>query len=79
MKQVQIDINKALSICIKNKVIVYPVMSGRRFKIQVNDNGSLTTYDKEIAGDKVSNAQSKVYKYHALKILNNANKTIEKK
>ena len=75
MKPVQIDINKAISVCIKHGVLVYPVPSGNRFKIQVKSPNELITYDKEIDGKFVANAQNKTYKYHALKILDDANKT----
>ena len=77
MKALKIDINTAMSICIRNGVKVFPIPSGKKFKIQVDKNGTLITYDKEIDGKLVANAMNKTYKYWGLKILNNAKQTKE--
>ena len=70
------DISKAMSICLRNGVTVYPVISGRMFKIEVNDNNKLNRYSKEIGQKEISKAQSDTYKYHAIKILNDKNNAV---
>lgn len=53
-KQLQLDISKAMSICLKHNIKVYPVVSGHMFKIEVDDNGNLTRYNKEISGKEIA-------------------------
>ena len=77
MSTLQIDINTAMSICIRNGIRVYPVPSGRKFKIEVDNNGTKIIYDKEIEGKYVANAHNKTYKHWALKILSNAKSSQE--
>lgn len=64
-----IDINTATAICIRNGITIYPVVSGRLFKVQVNDNGKIINGNKEYAGKLVANAVGKAYKYYANKII----------
>ncbi|CAL2084075.1 hypothetical protein [Tenacibaculum sp. 190524A02b] len=68
MKSVRIDINTAMSICIRNGVKVFPVVKGRGFVINVEDNGKIIEYDKLVDSSKVATAMTKVYKHFALKI-----------
>ena len=75
-KKLQMDISKAMSICLRHGVTVYPVVSGRMFKIEVNDNNKLKRYTKEIGPKEISKAQSDTYKYHAIKILNDKNNAV---
>ena len=64
-----IDINTAMSICLRNGIKVYPVINGRMFQIEVDDNGKITKFDKLVDGKSVANAQSKTYRHYALLIL----------
>ena len=68
-KKLQLDISKAMSICIKNGLKVYPVAVGRRFKIEVDNNGTIKRYDKEINAHKINKALSATYKYFAIMFL----------
>ncbi|WP_435263873.1 hypothetical protein [Tenacibaculum sp. nBUS_03] len=61
----RIDINKAMAICLRNGVKVYPVVKGRSFVIHVEDNGKVIQYDKQVDSSKVANAMIKVYKHFA--------------
>jgi len=63
------SIDIAMGLCVRNGIKVYPIVSGKSFKIQVDDNGKLITYPKEIKQADVSSAQSKTYKYFAAKIV----------
>jgi hypothetical protein len=65
------DINKAMSICFKNGVKIYPVLSGRHHKIQVESNGKKQPpYDKILRNFKeVNDAMTSTYFYCAEKIL----------
>ena len=45
------NISEAMSICFKNKTKVYPIVFGRKFKIQIDVNGQKTTY-REILSSK---------------------------
>lgn len=80
-KKLQLDISKAMSICLKHGIKVYPVLNRvKKFVIEVDDNGSITTYEKEVTGSEINVAQSKTYKYYAERIINkkvNANSTKE--
>lgn len=69
VKELNIGISKAISICLKAGVKVYPVNINRHFKIEVNDNGNLIRYDKIITQQQVNSAQSKTYKHWANVIL----------
>lgn len=63
------SIDVAMSLCIKNGIKVYPIVFGKYFKIQVDDNGKLITYPTVIKQAYVNSAQSKTYKYFATKIM----------
>lgn len=73
-KTLQIDISRAMSICLRSGIKVYPVTSGRKFKIEVNDNGSLTRYNKEVDTKHLNKAISKTYKHYAVEIMKTKNK-----
>ena len=65
------DINKAMGVCFKNGVKVYPVLSGRDHKIQVEINGKKQPpYNKILRNSKeVNDAMTSTYFYCAEKIL----------
>jgi len=71
VKELHIDINTAMSLCLRNGVKVYPVISGRKFKIQVDNNNKLKTYDAVVDSSKVANAMHKTYVAWAKLILKN--------
>lgn len=68
-KILQIDISKAISICLRRGIKVYPVVSDKKFKIEVNDNGKLKRYNKEVAVRELNKALSNTYKHFAVLIL----------
>jgi len=72
-KAVQIDISHAMGICIKNGIKVYPVPSGRNFKVEVDNNGVPTRYAKEVRQSEINKAVSDTYKYFAIKLINDRN------
>ena len=74
-KKMQIDISKAMSICLRNGVKVYPKVSGRKFKVEVDNKGEIIRYDKEVIGKELNKALSNTYKHFAKIILNDANKS----
>jgi len=79
-KQLQLDISKAMGICIKHGLKVYPVANGRNFKIEVDDNGKLIRYDKEVPTKEINKALSATYKHFAviyLKQKEDANSTVK--
>jgi len=62
MKELHIDINKAMSICIRNGVKVYPVPVGRLFAIEVDKGAAIPKrYDKLVSGKEVAAAVRKTY------------------
>ena len=69
LKELHIDISKAMSICIKHGLKVYPVPSGRMFKIEVDNNGTLKRYDKEVASKAINKALSNTYKHFAVQFI----------
>jgi len=70
IKQLKIDINHAMSICIRNGLKVYPVPIGSRFAIEV-DKGSATPkrYDVLVSSKEVHTAVRKTYIAYAKLIL----------
>ena len=62
VKELHIDINKAMSICIRNGVKVYPVPVGRMFAIEV-DKGEPTPkrYETLVSQKEVAAAVRKTY------------------
>jgi len=68
-KEINIEINKATSICIRNNIKVYPVAEGSRFKIEVDNNGEKIRYSKFVSGKEINVAMTKTYKHFALTIL----------
>ena len=69
VKELNIDINKAMSICIRNGVKVYPVPLGRLFAVEVDKPSGLKRYDKLINGKEVAAAVRKTYIAYAKLIL----------
>ena len=62
VKEKHIDINSAMSICIRNGVKVYPVPVGRSFAVEVDfSNGKLKRYDALVNGKEVAMAVRKTY------------------
>ena len=79
-KKLQIDISKAMSICLRNGVKVYPVISDNKFKVEVNNKGNIVRYNKEVVTKELNKALSTTYKYFAVQILKqqtDANSTIK--
>lgn len=60
-------ISKAMSICFKNSTKVYPIISGRKHKIQVDINGKKKTYPKELTASELNDALTKTYFFYANK------------
>ncbi|OCK44358.1 hypothetical protein BA195_06690 [Tenacibaculum soleae] len=66
----QIDINSAMSTCIRSGVKVYPVPVGRLFAIEVEKHdGSKKRYDELVTSKDVARAQRKTYIAYARLIL----------
>ena len=62
IKELNIDINKAMSICIRNGVKVYPVPVGRMFAIEVDKGAAIPKrYDQLVSGKEVAAAVRKTY------------------
>lgn len=74
VKELHIDINKAMSICIRNNVKVYPVPVGKQFVIEV-DNGleEPKRYDKTVSSNNVAAAVRKTYIAYAKSIIKEQN------
>lgn len=71
-KELHIDINKAMSVCIRNGVKVYPVPVGRMFAIEVDKgSGNLKRYDSLVSGKEVAAAVRKTYIAYSKLILKN--------
>lgn len=61
-KDLHIDINKAMSICIRNGVKIYPVPVGKKFAIEVDkSNAEPKRYDLLVSGKEVAAAVRKTY------------------
>lgn len=72
VKEIQLDINKAMSICIRNGVKVYPVPVGRLFAIEVDKGiGKPKRYANLVSSKDVSASQRKTYIAWAKQILKN--------
>lgn len=61
-------------ILIKNGIKVYPVGYSGKFKIQVDNNGKLKTFDKLITQGEVNEAINKTIKYYYDKLKENESK-----
>ena len=71
VKNLQLDINKAMSICVRHGVKVYPVPVGKLFLIEVDKgNGKIKRYNDSLVSSKnVATAQRKTYIAYAKQIL----------
>lgn len=70
LKEKHIDINKAMSICIRAGVRVYPVPIGRMFAIEVvNGPDKPKRYDKLVSSNDVAAAQRKTYIMYARSLI----------
>ena len=80
LKRLQMDISYAMSVCLRSGLKVYPVVTGRNFKIEIDDNGNLTRYNKEVNSKELNKAMSETYKYFAAKLITeqDANSTRQK-
>lgn len=68
--EVNIDINKAMSVCIRNGVKIYPVPVGRQFVIEVEQgSGEKRRYDKKVSSKEVAAAVRKTYIAYCKSIL----------
>lgn len=62
VKELHIDINTAMSICIKNGYQIFPFAVGKSFKIKVvKPDGSEVVYDKLVGSKEVAAAYRKTY------------------
>tara|TARA_R110002167_G_scaffold190638_1_gene392938 strand:+ start:11670 stop:11903 length:234 start_codon:yes stop_codon:yes gene_type:complete len=68
-KILKIDISKAMSICLRDGVRVYPIVSGRLFKIEVDNKGELKRYAKEVVAAELNKALATTYKHFAVEII----------
>lgn len=60
VKELHIDINKAMSICIRNGIKVYPVPIGRLFAVEVDKgSGEIKRYDSLVSSKEVAAAVRK--------------------
>lgn len=70
VKELHIDINKAMSICVRNGVKVYPVPVGGSFHIEVVNGTALPKrYEKKVSSKDVAAAVRKTYIAWAKSIL----------
>ena len=65
------DVSGFNYILIKNGIKVYPVGYSGKFKIQVDNNGKLKTFDKLITQGEVNEAINKTIKYYYDKLKEN--------
>ena len=66
------NINDAMCICFKNKLIVYPIIEKPGWKVEVNDqkNKKITIYKKIIKSSKdLNEAITKTYIFWAKKLI----------
>lgn len=63
------DINKAMQICFKNKIKIYPnyYKLYKSFRIVVNYNGKEKPIKKDVKPSEINNAIIKTYKFYAKK------------
>lgn len=62
VKQAQLDINTAMSICARNGVRVYPVTVGNMFAIEVvKETEKPKRYEELVSGKEVATAHRKTY------------------
>jgi len=69
---VEIDINKAISVCLKNNTKCYPIVlsKGLGFKIEVSIKDKIYTFDKRLKNNKEAIiAQEKTYIFYAKKYI----------
>ena len=70
IKEVHIDINKAMSVCIRNGVKVYPVPVGRMFAIEVEKGAAIPKrYERLVSSKEVASAVRKTYIAYSKAIL----------
>ena len=71
-REVHVDINKAMSVCIRNGVKVYPVPVGRMFAIEVEKGAAVPKrYDRLVSSKEVAAAVRKTYIAYSKVILKN--------
>lgn len=68
------DVSGFNYILIKNGIKVYPVGYSGKFKIQVDNNGKLKTFDKLITQGEVNEAINKTIRYYYDKLKENESK-----
>ena len=71
--EINIDINSAMSVCVRAGVIIYPIKKGDKFGVEVNDNELVITGRKEYGTKEIANACNKAYKYYAKKLIRKQN------
>jgi len=67
--EINIDINSAMSTCLRAGVKVEPVKNNGRFSIEIDNNGTIIKGEKLFGSKEIANAVSKTYKYYAKLIL----------
>ena len=68
-KPIKIDINRAMVICLRHGIKVYPDVNGYKFNVCVDDNGTITKYEKLVTTNDINTALSKTYKAWAIEII----------
>jgi hypothetical protein len=70
VREVHVDINKAMSVCIRNGVKVYPVPVGSMFAIEVEKGAAVPKrYDRLVSSREVAAAVRKTYIAYSIVIL----------
>ncbi len=72
------DVSGFNYILIKNGIKVYPVGYSGKFKIEVDNNGKITTFNKLITQGEVNEAINKTIKYYYDKLKDKQNGNINK-
>lgn len=65
------DVSTKNYILIKNGIKVYPINSNGKFKIEVENNGKITTFNKIIGQSEVNGAINKTISHYYQKLKEN--------
>lgn len=73
-KPIKMEINRAMVICLRHGIKVYPDVNGRHFNVVVDDNGAITRYNKLVGSNDINAALAKTYKAWAIQVIKNQDK-----
>lgn len=73
LKPNEININKAIALCVENKIYVKSFKIGKKYCIKVDDNGGIVEYKKLVYDSQLHSAISKTWRHYAAIILNKKN------